>query len=160
MIDKKEILSLYSIYVQTITANEQRRLQISIFYLSLIGAGAALLGSTKVDPLFVIVPSFFVSLIWFLSIKYFRKLASAKFEVISQMESHFSIKPFKIERSIYKETNGARKKVKGGKKRGLGLSHLDMLAPLAFLTISGLYLLSKIILRIIVFVSEKLLLYP
>lgn len=145
MIDKKEILDLYSIYVQTITANEQRRLQVSVFYLSLVVAGTALLGVIKLKSLFVIVPVFIISLIWFFSIKYFRSLANAKFKVISEMESHFSIRPFEMERTHYKGADKDDEQAKVKKKLRLSLTHLDMLVPLAVMLASGVYLLFEII---------------
>ena len=66
---RDEALALYAVYVDTVTANESRRQQLSIFYLSIISAGVALLSTTKgINPLFIVAPIFVVSAVWYLKI--------------------------------------------------------------------------------------------
>ena len=103
MTDKEEALELYKTYVDTITANEQRRQQLAAFYLSLVAAGIALLGTIKgIDPLAVLGPMFVIAAVWYATIRYFRRLAQAKFKVIAELESHFTIRPFQLEHRYYK----------------------------------------------------------
>ncbi len=82
--------------VTTITANEQRRQQISYVFITLIGLGSAGVGafSDQFNPLYVSVPGIFLSFIWWSQIRFLKRLATAKWQVIGKMESTFSIKPF------------------------------------------------------------------
>lgn len=141
-INKKEILELYAVYVQTITANEQRRLQLSAFYLTLVSTGLALLGILEgMDPVFIVFPVLMISIVWFSSIKYFRQLAKAKFMVINEMENNFFLKPFGMERDNYK----GKKIFKSKLLKKYGLTHLDMCIPLIIGICSSIYLAYKII---------------
>ena len=147
MSDIKEILELYSVYVQTITANEQRRLQISVFYTSLITGWLALIGiidSLKV--FYITIPIFGISIVWFLSIRYFRALAKAKFSVIKELEKHFFIQPFAIERKHYKGQDNSNIGTKSKKRWRIGLAHIDMIVPLFISIISGIYLFLSLLL--------------
>lgn len=144
MTEKEEILELYKTYVVTITANEQRRQQLSAFYLSLVAAGVAALGAIKnLDPLYIVGPAFVISLIWYMSIKYFRALAKAKFKVVAEMENRFPVQPFALEWKFYKDDN----KTEDAKERTVrpGLSHLDMAVPFVLLLASGGYLAIRFI---------------
>jgi hypothetical protein len=89
---------LYSVFVQTITASENMRRQSTSIYASLTSAGIVLHGSEiELEEVFVYIPIIVVALIWFCTILYFRKLASAKFKVINLLEAEWEIKPFKVE---------------------------------------------------------------
>ncbi|TXL12628.1 hypothetical protein BMR04_15250 [Methylococcaceae bacterium HT3] len=73
MNDMQNIVEIYGVYVQTITANEQRRQALSAFYLSVVAAGIALLASEKeIEYLAIAVPISIVSLVWLSTIQYFR----------------------------------------------------------------------------------------
>ncbi len=116
---------IYSVYVQTITANEQRRQQASVIYLTLIAAGVALLGSSvEVEPAYVFGPTTVISLIWFLTINYFRALAKAKFAVINELEAGWEIEPFAKE---WEALNSGSKPL----RMKYGLTHLEMFVPFA-----------------------------
>ena len=133
---RAEALALYAVYVDTITANESRRQQLSIFYLSIISAGVAVLGTANdVNPLLIVAPIFVVSTVWYLSIRYFRVLAQAKFKVIFELEEHFAIKPFRLEYTKYKGTETSSEKT--NKKTWLGLTHLDMVVPFLIMVVSS-----------------------
>ncbi len=69
--------------------------------------------------IFLSLPITFVSLIWFLTIRQFRELAKAKFQVIAELEKSFEIKPFELEWNYYKIRN----------LRKFGLSQIEMLLP-------------------------------
>ncbi len=72
-----------------------------------------------------------VAIVWFLSIRYFRKLAEAKFFVIRQIEKDLPIAAFELEWSKFKEE---------GKWR-VSLTHLEMSIPLMVSLLSAGYIL-------------------
>lgn len=124
-------LELYSVYVNTITATEQRRQQSSTVYLTMISAGIAVLGTTsKIDPTYIVVPVATISLIWFMSIVNFRDLATSKFTVIKELEKGWPIEPFAMEWKHYKKTSKVR----------VGFSYLEMAVPAGFFAASAGYL--------------------
>jgi len=124
---------IYGIYVQTITANEQRRQALVAFYLSLVAAGIALLTSEKVTEYVAIaIPIALVSMIWFSTIRYFRSLAKAKFKVIADLENDFHIKPFTKEWEYYNSERG---------KFALGLTHIELIIPAIIFLTSSSYIL-------------------
>ncbi len=133
MNDKQGNVQIYGIYVQTITANEQRRQTLAALYLSLIAAGIALLASDKVTQYIAIaIPVSIVSIVWFSTIRYFRNLAKAKFKVIAELESDFDIKPFEREWEYYKLERGGFK---------IGLTHLELIIPIVIFSISSAYII-------------------
>jgi len=136
MSDKQDLIQLYGIYVQTISANEQRRQTLSALYLSLVAAGIALLGSGKeIQYLAIAVPIAVISLVWFSTIRYFRNLAKAKFKVISEFEENFEIKPFFREWKYYKQEKGGLK---------IGLTHLELIIPITIFVVSISYIVYDI----------------
>lgn len=105
MTDQPSKAELYAIFVETITAAEQRRQQISSIYYSILIAVSAFLGSDiKVDTAYVILPFSLISLIFFAKIKYFRNLATAKFAVINELEKNWDIRPFEMEWAEFKKS--------------------------------------------------------
>ena len=128
--DQPTKFELYSVFVGTITAAEQRRQQISSIYYSILMAVAAFLGSNiEVDIVYIILPLSLISFIFFAKIRYFRNLASAKFEVIQSLENEWDIKPFDIEWQAFKK----QKKLRLG---GL-LTHLEAAIPF-IIAVSGI----------------------
>lgn len=131
MSEKNNIVEIYGIYVQTITANEQRRQALAAFYLSLVAVGSALLASEKFTQYIAIAfPISIVSLVWFSSIRYFKNLAKAKFKVIDELEDTFEIKPFKHEWEYYKKEKSVLR---------LGLTQLELIIPAFIFIISSTY---------------------
>ena len=123
MTEKPTKFELYSVFVETITANEQRRQQTSAIYLTLMSAGITILGTVEgLEPIYVIFPITIIGLIWLLSILYFRNLAQAKFSVIAQLEADWETKPFELEWAAFKV-----------KRRSpllrTGLTYLEMIIP-------------------------------
>lgn len=105
MSDQPSEIELYSIFVDTITAAEQRRQQISSIYYSLLIAVFAFLGSDiKISSIYLTLPLSLISLIFFAKIQYFRNLATAKFAVIETLEKDWDVKPFEIEWNEFKNT--------------------------------------------------------
>ena len=141
MSDRQEIVELYGIYVQTITANEQRRQALAAFYLSLVAAGIAMLASDKdIQYLTIAIPISIVSLVWFATISYFRNLAQAKFKVIGDLEAKFEIKPFTDEWRYYKDARG---------KWRIGLTHLELIVPATLFITSISYIGYTILAQVI-----------
>lgn len=147
MTEKSEMLELYSVYVETVTANEQRRQALSAFYTTIIAAGAAFLTSDNdYDHVWIISAIFVISVIWYLTIRYFRRLAKAKFEVIKLMESHFAVQPFGLEWKFFKGDLPDNAEAPRKKRRWIrfSLTHFDMVIPLVSLISCGAYLLYRL----------------
>lgn len=89
---------LYAVYVETITAKEQRRHQVAAIYVTVISLGTALLGIYEnLEPLYVVAPVGVIALFWLLNMLYFRSLAKAKFAVIEEIEKDWDFRPFELE---------------------------------------------------------------
>lgn len=132
MTDPEFKLELYKSYVATITATESRRQQASTVYLGMIAAVATLAPSISNSSLiFPAATIFVVSVVWWRSVKYFRKLAKAKFTVVSSLEKKFPFAPFDVEWKAFKADGSNR----------LSLTHLEMALPIAAATLSGSYVL-------------------
>ena len=100
----QEAIELYKTYVETITANEHRRQSIGALYTSLIAAAGVLLASDReFDPHWIALGVLVISGVWLASVRYFIRLAQAKFVVIRQLEDQFSIKPFRREWQAFKQ---------------------------------------------------------
>ncbi len=132
-------LDLYNIYVNTIISNENRRQQASAIYLSLISAGLALIGSVKsINIYYLIFPAMAISIIWLLTIIYFRSLAQAKFKVIEEIEKDWDIKPFYSEWTHFKS-----------QKRGaffqISLTYLEMSIPIITFACASIYILINLV---------------
>ena len=129
-------IELYSVYINTVISNENRRQKASVIYLSLISAG---LGFGQSLAFFqyvellrcMIIP---VSFIWLITIIYFRALAQAKFKVIIEMEKEWEIKPFGLEWKHLKD-----KKIIA--LFPVELTFLEMCIPIITLVYSILYIL-------------------
>ena len=126
MTSSDEMLELYKTYVETITANESRRQSISALYVSLIAAAGALLASdTESNEVWIAAAILIVSVVWFLSVRYFARLARAKFDVIERMESTFSFAPFAVEWEQFK-SDGASSRLG---LSGWTLTRFDQVIP-------------------------------
>lgn len=132
MADNSHIIGIYSAYIQTITANENRRQALSAFYLSIIAAGVALLASkSDVHYIVIAIPAAVVSLVWYFTLKYFRSLAKAKFKVIESLESQLEFKPFSTEWEHYNNDGDGLK---------FGLTQLEVIIPISIFTLNILYI--------------------
>ena len=91
ILDRK--LEVYKVFVSTITANENRRQQASVVYLGMVAAIVTAVGVVH-NNMPLIYPAsliFLISVIWLLTIRYFRRLAKAKFAVVSEIEKIFPL---------------------------------------------------------------------
>ncbi len=128
----REELEIYKIYVRTIIATENRRQRAATAYLSIIAAIATVSSIIGDIPLVVPIGAIiFVALIWLATVYYFRRLAKAKFSVISSIEPILPIQPFKEEWKHFK---------KGGILTKVGLTRLEMWIPTLIILLCGIYL--------------------
>jgi hypothetical protein len=143
MTEKEQILELYKTFVETITANEQRRQALSAFYTSLIAAGGAASNSSAFDSELLALAILIVSLIWLVSVRYFRRLAWAKFAVIHEMESHFALRPFEREWQYFTTTTDAKRRLVPRRWSRWTLTHFDQVIPSLTAAASLCYLLYR-----------------
>lgn len=124
-------IDLYGIYINTITAAENRRQQVSAIYFSLISAGIGLTGTYSMNNTRYLLPLIaFISVIWLITIRYFRKLAQAKFKVIEKLEKDWELQPFATEWEY----------LKAQKKKSflcISLTSLEMMPPVIALLYSA-----------------------
>ena len=109
MSSKPSNFELYSVYVTTINATEARRQQAITAFLSATGASIAIFVAGQLSAIFLAVTMWILSLLWIATIRYFRRLAKAKFMVIEELERTWSIQPFKLEWGYFKSENPEKK---------------------------------------------------
>lgn len=125
MTKSDETLELLHLMVSTATANEQRRQQISSVFLTLIAGGFAAVGAIeKLELIYVSIPASIVCAVWWLQVRYLKRLATAKFHVIGQLEERLEYRPFAEEWAFLKRDKNSIRIF-----RGLGLSQLEMIVP-------------------------------
>ena len=125
-------IEIYGIFVRTITAAENRRQQASTIYLGIIVAVFTVAGA--VDDLPRVLPgiaTLATSIIWLVTVLYFRRLAQAKFAAIKSMESDLPVAPFKLE---WQEFDRRR-------KYRFGLTQIEMIPPLSIGIAALLYVI-------------------
>ena len=139
MTDLDRKLEIYKVYISTITANENRRQQASVVYLGMVAAIVTAVGvvSNKMPLIYPASLIFLISMIWFLTIRYFRKLAKAKFLVVSEIEKDLPIAPFEMEWEI----------LSAGKDNRISLTHLEMFLPLFIALGCATYIIFRVVSR-------------
>ena len=137
MTDLDRKLEIYKAFISTVTANENRRQQASVVYLGMIAAIVTAVGVVHSNTPLIYPTSliFLISAIWFLTIRYFRRLAKAKFSVISEIEKDFPIAPFEMEWEILSDE----------KNKQIDLTHLEMLLPLLIALACGGYIVFSVV---------------
>ena len=122
MADLDRKLEIYKVLISTITANENRRQQASVVYLGMIAAIVTAVGVVRYNMQLIYPASliFLISMVWFLTIRYFRRLAKAKFAVVSEIEKDLPVAAFEMEWKMLSEE----------KKNSIDLTHLEMFLPL------------------------------
>ena len=125
--EEVETIELYRVMVDTVIANEQRRQQISSVFITLIAAGFGAAGAIKdFELLYATTPAAIVSIVWLAQVQFLKRLATAKFHVIGQLEERLSYKPFKEEwRFLKRQSSGD-----GRAWFRIGLSQMEMTVPL------------------------------
>lgn len=131
-----ETMELYRMMVDTVTANEQRRQQISSVFITLLAAGFGAAGAIQdFNMIYASAPAAVVSLVWFAQVRFLKRLASAKFHVIGQLEEKLSYRPFEEEWRFMKRDPSARKWY------NVGLSDIEMTVPIAIFVASSGHLI-------------------
>jgi len=97
---------------------------------------AALGGIGGLDPVFIAIPALPLSIIWFSSLLYFRRLAKAKWHVVSLIEQNFDIQAFSMEYKKFQEYY---------KIFRLELSQIEMFIPLSIMAVSLGYLAWRLV---------------
>ena len=133
-------LEQYKLYVEMTDRVSQRREQANRFYVSLVAAIVALLVVlARFDvadgawPVVFLISGLFgaaLSIVWFVNIRSYRQLNSAKYEVINKMEEQLPVAGYSDEWDMLRSRNT----VVGP----LGLSGIEQFVPIIFI---GLFLL-------------------
>lgn len=114
-LDKEVLLQLYSIHSNLISNNESKRQLANQIYTAivsaLIAAGAVVMTddsrSNNVSVDFFAITTILLCCVWYLTIQYHRRLASAKFSVVLRMEKKFQIHPYAEEWAFFKSASAA-----------------------------------------------------
>ena len=130
-------LEQYKLYVEMTDRVSQRREQANRFYVSLVAAiGALLLVLARFGVADGVWPMVFMasgafgaalSLVWFVNIKSYRLLNSAKYEVINKMEEQLPVAGYSDEWDMLRSRN----RVVGP----LGLSGVEQFVPAIFIVL-------------------------
>lgn len=134
----REREALYAVFVQTITATESRRQQLSLGFAAMGAALAtAATAFAEVEPILVSVIVLIIAYVWWRSLHHYKRLARSKFHVVALFEAHFATQPFSEEWRHFKgdaESHGP------DEPKRLRLSDIEMLVPRLMIAGSVLYL--------------------
>lgn len=102
---KDEMLELYKMMSQSIINNENKRLNTNVFYITIVSA-LYTIGFSKLDVslLYISIINIILSIIWFINIEIYKKLADAKFKVISDLEDNLHYPIFSKEYEYFKKS--------------------------------------------------------
>ena len=127
-----DLLKHYEIFVKSSENISLKRMSANKFYLALntaifgIASYASLL-TNQINSIILSVIGIFLCSAWLSNISSYRKLNSAKFKVIHELEEHLPAKPFKME-DKYLGSNYA-------------LSKVERLIPLLFIALYSLIII-------------------
>jgi hypothetical protein len=98
-----QLIALHATVVETACASETKRQSVSVTSAGLISAGAALAASNQ-DFIFIyiVIPVMVVSAIWFVTVRFYKQLANAKWAVVHEIERELPFAPFRREWELYK----------------------------------------------------------
>lgn len=136
---QEDLMQQYKLYVELVDRISQRRALANTFYLTLNVALLSFIAGFK-DSVgmfylwFVLVSGILVSLVWFFTIKSYKQLNTAKFDVIHKIETKLPLNLFKYE----------WERLEYGKSFNTywPLTHIEKYIPLVFI---ALYFLSGIV---------------
>jgi len=98
-----QLVEIHATLVETACASETKRQSVSVTSAGLISAGAALAATNKHFVLvYMVIPVMVVSAIWFVTVRYYKQLANAKWTVVHEIEAQLPYAPFKREWELYK----------------------------------------------------------
>ena len=119
---KQDVLAIWQTCVEMATGVSQRRDTMNNLFVTLnIAVIAAVSWMWDVKTVFLCVAGLVICVVWLLYINNFKRLNTAKFRVIYDLEERLGVTPFKDEWDILKKT-----------KRYLEGTKLERILPIAF----------------------------
>lgn len=119
---KKDVLAIWQTCVEMANGVSQRRDTMNNLFVTLnIAVIAAVSWMWDVKTVFLCVAGLVICVVWLLYINNFKRLNTAKFRVIYDLEERLGVTPFKDEWDILKKT-----------KRYLEGTKLERILPIAF----------------------------
>lgn len=129
------ILAQWQTCVKMANSVSQRRDTLNKLFVSL---NIAILTAVSIGPVVRIIPIFaagiLACILWVLSIKYYRKLNSAKFEIIKSLENDLPLQPFADEWQRLKNCHGF-----------IEATVIELLLPWIFIEIYQIYIVVFIV---------------
>lgn len=119
---KQDVLAIWQTCVEMANGVSQRRDTMNNLFVTLnIAVIAAVSWMWDVKTVFLCVAGLVICVVWLLYINNFKRLNTAKFQVIYDLEERLGVTPFKDEWAILKKT-----------KRYLEGTKLERILPIAF----------------------------
>ncbi len=133
--EKEEIIALYNIMAQSINNSENKRVQTNALYSTLIVGMVAFTASNSHPPVtWIAFISLVISIIWYLHIEAYVKLARAKFKVIEALEKNLWMPIFYKE---YEHLNQIAPKVR--------LTKLEKIIPIVVGSVSLFVIIGRVL---------------
>lgn len=131
-------LEIYKLAVEMADRISARRAAASSFFLTTQSALIALVGATSLDDWAFALPGLLLALTWWLLLRSYRLLNSAKFQVIQGMESQLPASPFQAEWDLLDPAD------KKWRERYFELGLIERVVPLAFATVFAVVLIGEV----------------
>jgi hypothetical protein len=125
------LLDQYKLMVEMADRVSARRATANSFFVTVQSALVTAFGFSKDDRWPLAVAGLVVAAAWWLSLRSYRMLNGAKFEVINKMEEHLPASPYKDEWAILKRADGPLH------KRYAALSFVEQTVPVAFAALNA-----------------------
>jgi hypothetical protein len=104
---KDQLVDIHATVVDTACASETKRQSVSVTSAGLISAAAAVAATDRNFVfIYMVVPVMIVSAIWFVTVRYYKQLANAKWAVVHEIEAELPYAPFTREWQLYKSKKG------------------------------------------------------
>lgn len=132
---RQDLIAQFQVYMDTITAAEHRRQQMSNIFISLSAAAIASIGLVpQINMVFPALAAFALASIWLAKLRYFQDLAKAKWDTALEIEAKLPMQPFHDEYGRLKEIRRAQNRVFSR------LTELERLLPRFIQIASAVYL--------------------
>jgi hypothetical protein len=126
-----QLVAIHATVVETACASEAKRQSVSVTSAGLISAGAALAATNKDFVLiYMVIPVLIISAIWFVTVRFYKQLANAKWAVVHEIERELPCAPFTREWELYKA---------GKAHFTFGPSTLEQVVPALIFIASAIY---------------------